>query len=58
MNLQKKSGVSLLGGIAIALAALSFTTTARANVYATDIQLNSTLTGTATASVGSSVSLT
>jgi hypothetical protein len=56
MNLRKNH--RLLAGIAFALAVLSSISTAHANVYATDIQLNSTLTGTATNSVGSPVSIT
>ncbi len=48
----------MFGWLALALAALSFTTKAHANVYATDIQINATLTGTATSSVGSPVSIT
>lgn len=58
MNLQKYHGVSLLSGLALGLASLSFTPAARANVYATDIQLNSTLTGSASVGVGSPVTLT
>ncbi len=57
MNLNKQSKVWLLGGLAIALAALSFTTTARANVYATNIKLNGSLSSISTAS-GSAVTIT
>ena len=45
MNLHKKSGVSLLGGLAIAVATLGHTSAVRANVYATNIKLNGSLTG-------------
>ena len=60
MNLRTAPAVSFLHGLALALAiaAMSFTHTARANVYATDIQVNSNLTGTASVSVGSPVSIT
>jgi hypothetical protein len=53
-----KQRTSVIAGLACALALAAGTPSARANVYATDIQVNSNLTGTASASVGSPVSIT
>ena len=49
--------VRVAGSLALALALISSATTARANVYATDIQVNGSLTGT-NASEGSPVPIT
>ncbi|HZV36465.1 MAG TPA: hypothetical protein VFB72_17950 [Verrucomicrobiae bacterium] len=58
MNPHKNHRVAFLVGLALAAGILSFGTTARANVYATDIQINGALTGTANVSVGSPVTIT
>jgi hypothetical protein len=52
MNLKKYSKGFLPIGVAIALATLSFTASVRANVYATNVKLNGSLTGTSAFSGG------
>ena len=56
MNPIKQSAVSLLGGLGLAMAALSFATTAQANVYATNIKFNGALSN-ATVGQGSGLTL-
>ncbi|MDB6022646.1 MAG: hypothetical protein JWQ04_2503, partial [Pedosphaera sp.] len=56
MNPEKKSTVSLLAGLAIAVAALSCSPDARANVYATNIKLNGALSN-ATVGQGAGVTI-
>jgi hypothetical protein len=58
MKPAKRLRLSFLASLPALLGALSITPDARANVYATDIQINSTLTNTVTVPVGNSVTLT
>ncbi len=56
MNPIKQTAVSFLGGLGLAMAALSFAPSAHANVYATNIKLNGALSN-ASISQGSGVTI-
>jgi FlgD Ig-like domain len=56
MNPIKQAGLLMLEGLAIAMAALSFTPSAHANVYATNIKLNGGMSNIST-SQGSNVNI-
>lgn len=58
MKPAKPLKLSFLACLAVSLGAFAIVPAARANVYATDIRLNGTLTNTVSVSVGSSVTLT
>jgi hypothetical protein len=58
MKTCKSLNSMMIATAACVLTAFLAAPDARANVYATDIQINATLTGTATGSVGSPVSIT